>query len=426
MELIIQTFLFVVTFILLFKRDRFCSLFYAALFIYLLPVEVMSGYLPFLLRDDFGSETYMPFLIFSTLSLFGFWTYVYSRAKSKRTVSCVREVKYSITKNTRRVKFVYCLIIVLLLTQALVIALSFNDISYQNLISVDYKKTKPLLVAGTNLFMYSKYVSLLLLFKHLVSTGPERKLSLVLFLWSLGQNFLYGTLAGSRSGLLAIVLAIGFAIFGYQKVSLKNIIKLGAVGFIVLVALQQVRNLRSEEAASEAVEYAILQNDYAAPGQLTLAAIKYDAVDPIEVIVSNVCRSFPLASYPYLYLTMTEIFLPGMADEANSMGFYIFSEGYMFGGMLGFLYNAIVIGALLMYWRRMGRTNNILFNLFILSLMISCFFGMVRAQSVWFIRYLWLSIIPMVFLYSWFMNVTIDYKRLLLPRNATPHKKMAN
>ena len=162
-------------------------------------------------------------------------------------------------------------------------------------------------------------------------------------------------------------------------------------------------------------EYAILQNDYAAPGQLTIAAIKYDAVDPVEVVMSNIWRTIPFADYPYLYVTMTEIFLPGLVDEANAMGFYTFTEGYMFCGMLGFIYNAIVVGWLLLYWRRIGRTNNKLFNLFVLSLMVSCFFGMVRAQTVWFVRYLWLSIIPMTILYSWFMGIKIDLKRLLLP-----------
>lgn len=415
MEIIIQALIFAITFVMLFKRDRFCSIFYIILYIYLLPVEIMSGYIPFLLREDFGDETYMPFYIFSSLSLLGFWLFVYVKSRTKKHNRCVGEINNIKDTVTGKVQFVYFIIISLLVAQAIIIALSFNDISYQNLAMVDYKKTRPLLVAGANMFMLSKHFSLLLLFRHMTASGAERKYTMFLFLWAIIQNLLYGTLAGSRSGLLAIVVAIVFAVYGFKKVSLKNFVKFGIIGVLIFVALQQVRNFRSGGAVeNEAVEYAILQNDYAAPAQLTLAAIKYDAVDPIEVLISNFSRSFPLANYPYLYVTMTEVFLPGLVDEANAMGFYIFSEGYMFGGILGFLYNAIVIGFFLMYWRRLGRTNNKLFNIFILSLMISCFFAMVRAQSVWFIRYLWLSVVPMAFLYSWFMNVKINYKKWLL------------
>lgn len=379
----------------------------------MLPVEIISGYFPFLLRENFGNDTYLPYFTFSTLSLFGFWLFVFVKSRAKKVVNCVRNGIASNSRLTGKMKFVYVVIVSMLTIQAIIIAMSFNDISYQHLASVDYKRTRPLLIWGTTMFMFSKHISLLLLFKLITARGGERIFSMSLFLWAIFQNLLYGVLAGSRSGLLAIIVAIVFAVYGYRKVSLKNFIKFGIIVLLVLISLQQVRNLRKGSVESDEQEYAILQNDYAAPGQLTIAAIKYDAIMPLEVMKSNICRSFPNVSYPYLYVTMTEIFLPGLVNEANSMGFYIFTEGYMFCGMLGFIYNAIVIGILVMYWRRMGRTNNNLFNIFILSLMISCFFGMVRAQSVWFIRYLWLSIIPMVILYSWFMNVKINYKNLL-------------
>lgn len=416
MELIVQTIFFFVTFLLLFRRDRFCSIYYAALFLYMLPVEVICGYYPFLLKEDFGSETYLPYYTFSTLSLFAFWIFVYIKSKSNKFIRCIRETKEYRDSGVGKMKFVYFFVISILAIQGIIIALSYNDISYQNLANVDYKKTRPLLVAGSTMFMISKYISLLLLFKYKTANGGERKKSLFLLVWALSQNFLYGTLAGSRSGLLAIMIAILFALYGHSKLSLKNIIKFGVISFVLLFALQEVRNFRSGGSMeSEMEEYAILQNDYAAPGQLTIAAIKYDAVDPVEVVLSNICRSVPFANYPYLYVTMTEIFMPGLVDEANAMGFYTFTEGYMFCGMLGFIYNAIVVGWLLLYWRRIGRTNNLLFNLFVLSLMVSCFFGMVRAQTVWFVRYLWLSIIPMTILYSWFMGIKVDYKKLLLP-----------
>lgn len=416
MELVIQIVFFLFTFVLLFRRDRFCSIFYAALYLYLLPVEVIYGYYPFLLKDAFGKESYWPYYTFSSLSLFSFWLFVFFKVKSKKTIFCITEMGVSTNSISDRAKMVYMIIICILLLQVITIGLSYNDISYQNLASVDYKKSRPLLVFGSFLFMVSKYFSLLILFKYKATKGVEKKFCLFLLLWSLFQNFLYGTLAGSRSGLLAIIIALIFAMYSYRKLTIKNIVKFGVLFLVLFLALQEVRNFRSGGAIdNDMEEYAILQNDYASPGQLTIAAIEYNAIDPIEVVSSNLCRIFPFVDYPYLYITMTEIFLPGLVDEANALGFYTFTEGYMFCGMLGFLYNALVVGGLLMYWRRMGRTNNKLFNLFILSLMISCFFSMVRAQSVWFIRYIWLTIMPMAILYSWFFNIKIYYKKLFLP-----------
>lgn len=414
MELILQAFFFVVTFWLLFRRDRFCSIFYLILYIYTLPVEICSGYLPFLLKFDFGKEVYFPFYVFSTLSIFAFWLFVFLKSRTHRIINCVGDLAQHKSINSNKAKLVYYIIVCILIVQGIIILLSLGDISYHHLTSVDYKKSHPLLIAGSAMFLVSKPLALLLLFKYLSSKSFERKFCLFLLLWNISQNFLYGTLAGSRSGILSIMLALFFAVYGYRKVSLKNLIKVGAIGLVSIGLLQGVRSFRSEGEVDDKIEeYAILQNDYADPGLTTLAAIKYEVTEPIEVIFSNIARIFPFVDYPYLYITITEIFAPGLADEANALGFYIFTEGYMFCGIPGFIYNAIVIGGLLLYWRRLGRTNNKLFNLYILSLMISFFFAMVRAQSVWFIRNLWQFIIPMVILYSWFMNIRINYKKLL-------------
>lgn len=414
MELIIQAVFFVITFWMLFRRDRFCSIFYLILYIYMLPVEICSGYLPFLLKIDFGKEVYYPFYVFSTLSIFTFWFFVYLKSKPHRNIYCIEELRQQRRMGSNRPILVYFIIICILLVQGAIIWLSFSDISYYNLTSVDYKKSHPLLIAGSVMFLISKPLVLLLFFKYLSSKLFERKFCMLLLLWAILQNFLYGTLAGSRSGILSIMVALLFAIYGYRRISLKNVIKVGTVGLVAIGVLQGVRSFRSEGGMDEKVEeYAILQNDYADPAMATLGAIKYEVIDPIEVISSNTTRIFPFIDYPYLYITVTEIFAPGIADEANAFGFYIFTEGYMFSGMIGFFYNAFVIGLLLLYWRRIGRTNNKLFNLYVLSLMISFFFAMVRAQSVWFIRNLWQFVIPMIILYSWFMNIKINYKKLL-------------
>lgn len=399
---------------MLFKRDRFCSIFYAVLFLYLLPVEICSGYLPFLLKIEFKDNVYWPFYWFSTFSFFSLWFFVFVKSKSKNNICCVKENNCIEKKRSIKVRLAYFIIIFILLIQCLVILLSFGDISYQHLASVEYKKSHPLLTFGSMLFLVSKPLILLLLFKYLSSIRFERRFCMLLLLWSISQNFMYGTLAGSRSGILSILIAVIFAIYGQMKVSLKNSIKMGFVALAILGIMQGIRSFRTEGDVNVGYEeYAILQNDYADPAMTTLAAIEYNAIDPIEVIISNVTRIFPFVDYPYLYITITEMFAPGLADEANAFGFYIFTEGYMFAGMLGFIYNVIIIGGLLLYWRRLGRTNNKQYNIFILALMMSFFFAMVRAQSVWFIRNLWQYIIPISILYSWLMNIKINYKKLL-------------
>ncbi len=419
MELIIQAFIFMVTFVLLFRRDRFCALFYFILYLYMLPDEVCCGYFPFLLQMGEVGRIYVPFYIYSSLSIFLFWFVLYKCAGRGRTITCIYgstnyQSRY-MNRNAIRVRMVYMLIFLTLLSQMIFMYACFEDISYHHLASVEYKSSHPLLDTASTLHDISYPMIFLLLFKVRLFKKKKRIFCIFLLLWALVQNTYFGILAGSRSSLLAILMGVLFIFYGNKKVSIGLLVKILIVGATTAFVFSNIRFTRSGGAEDDsAKEYVLLQQDYIGPEINTIAAFKYDVIIPVELISSNFMKIFPFNDYPYLYITMADIFAPGTSDANAGYGFYLFTEGYLFAGKLGFLYNGIFLAFLLFIWRRLGRTNDPNFNTFIMAVMISFFFAMVRSQSSSFFRNMWSQLLPMAFLYSWFMGVGVNYKRLFL------------
>lgn len=138
----------------------------------------------------------------------------------------------------------------------------------------------------------------------------------------------------------------------------------------------------------------IFHNDYYAPAHMLFAAIAYDFVRPMEVIKSNSANAFILLNYPYLHETVTDLFRLNVANRAQGYAFYIFTEGWMAFGKLGFIYNWIIPTAGLMLWRNIARTNNPLINNVIIAVMACMMINLVRSQSSFFIKYIYTFAVP--------------------------------
>jgi hypothetical protein len=100
-----------------------------------------------------------------------------------------------------------------------------------------------------------------------------------------------------------------------------------------------------------------------------------------------------------------------------SYAFFIFAEGFMFMGWWGFLYNGFVPSTLLYVWRRIGKVKDSEYAL-VLSSILACYsVDFVREQSSYFVRYLWLYLLPNMILYACLTGVKkkdelgIDEKR---------------
>ena len=139
----------------------------------------------------------------------------------------------------------------------------------------------------------------------------------------------------------------------------------------------------------------ILFKDYFAPGHILIAAMHYNFVDPVNVVLSNFYNSLILMDYPYLQTAVGDSLVEGSSSRSTGFAMYIFSEGYMFAGWLGFIYNGVVVSSGIVLWRWFSRSDNIFYNAFIIGLTASQLANIARSQSSYFVKDMY-----MVFMFS--------------------------
>ena len=222
-------------------------------------------------------------------------------------------------------------------------------------------------------------------------------------------SFVYNILSGSRSDILAITLGLVLIWMYGRKIRFKQILILGLVAIIFLILAGLAFALRGGSNDGTLAE-TLLQQDYSGPAYNILAVIGKDIVDPLLVVKSQFLKLFPLLGGDWLYMPIGKRAFSGVEmSGSQSMGFHPFVEGYMFAGFIGFIYNGIVVGLGLMLWKRFMSTNDERFNRYMFAVMGCLFFALVREQTIWFVRYIYYSFIPAVFVYSRLSNIEIHY-----------------
>lgn len=140
----------------------------------------------------------------------------------------------------------------------------------------------------------------------------------------------------------------------------------------------------------------IVRNDYYAPAHMLFATVAFDFVDPMVVIRSNSANALILFGQPYLQQIVTELFRSDIATRSAGYAFYIFTEGWMFAGPWGVLYNALIPSAGLWLWNKLSSTDDRFTNLLAQMLVASMLINVTRGQSSYFIKYLYTFILPNV------------------------------
>jgi len=225
----------------------------------------------------------------------------------------------------------------------------------------------------------------------------------VLFLLAEIVLFLAIAIKSGNRNLLAALL-MGILLFEYGYISIMNLKKVLSyilviviiLGFFVLIEYSRVENSSYQDAPIYAH---LIQKDYFFPSHMLLAAIDLNYVDIFEVMKSNFSNSLIKLNYPYLQSIITDLLNPGIATRSQSMAFYIFTEGYIAFGFLGFFYNGIFILGLLMIWRIMSLSKNYYYNLFILSLISTQIVNVVRSQSSYLVKDMYIFFIPTAVLF---------------------------
>jgi hypothetical protein len=205
----------------------------------------------------------------------------------------------------------------------------------------------------------------------------------------------------NRTDALSLGLAIGTLEYlkarsaGMSLKKIFSVVVIFVAGIFVLSLLEDARNLGRPGSGVER----LVNQDYFSPSHILITAMANEYSDILEVLSSNVANSLVLLSHPYLQQTVMDLFIPGIASRSQGYAFYILAEGYLAFGNLGFIYNGLVVALGVALWRKLASSNNGVFNMFLFALIATQFANVVRGQSSYFVKDLYVFFLPAMILF---------------------------
>ena len=393
---------FLVTFVLLWRRDAFYTAIYGFLFIYTIFTQFGYSQRPEYSQSIgayFGTDVFLVYYWFVVCCFLVF--FALSFLFSRKISSCA----YYHVAHGRPPLGGWLFVGGTLLHWGCVglFAIRYADVlTYDNVANDEYMASQ---WWGVRAYIVAlKWMSpSLLLNYYMLRTRQGRRVGWCLFSFGI-LVFCYATgHIGNRTDLLALFIGItGFELYAAREgsgVSLKKVGALILAGGAFLAVVVGVTRLRApDEVGGKTLEENLVVSDYYAPSHMLLAAIAFDYVDPLEVFRSNLNNTIVRRDYPYLQAPVTDLFRPGLTTRSASYAFYVFTEGYLVCGFLGFLYSGVVVFLGTSLWRGLSRSDSSVFNAFMFMLTVSFSANLVRGQSSYFVKYVYTFIAPSVFL----------------------------
>lgn len=347
----------------------------------------------------FGSDEYLDYFIFYLVSLFlSFITFfLMSAILSKRGM-----VLYRITQERENVGvyWIYVFLYSLFLSGlSLLFLRNYHLVDYSSAPSGDFG----LLIAlykYLTVFCFVHYASIFLS----RSSGilKPRRMVVLLTIASFTLEVFISAKIGSRTDLLALILGIVFLhLFkASRQGGLKKLIfRVLVVVTPLMLMLFSMEYIREENARYNGLAEAIIFKDYFAPLHILFATMHYDLIDPINVIKSNFYNSLVMMGYPYLQTDIGNMLIEGSSSRSTGYAMHIFSEGYMFSGWSGVVYNSLVITIGVSIWRILSLSSSFSFNCFAIGLVAMQLANISRGQSMYFIKDLYLIFVPAIILF---------------------------
>lgn len=409
--LVIEFFFCMFGAVYLFKRDIQYAFFWIALYLYSTPALIGYYFFPALsgsVYAYFGEEYWYNYYIFITLSMICFFicTCFYINRLQRKVYR--RKILVKFTWEGKSAPFIPLTIIWgMNIIQIINLGVNFDAIGYQNASSSNF-----LTAISALCFQISVgYILILYLFlrsKEASKQGIYRYVFTALII-SLSVFCAYGFLSGNRHNLLEVVIGILFIEIKLKYFNKKTVIKYVAFMIGILVFFAMIRSTRSgvDFEFGFSLEN-LLSNDYYAPAHMLFAAMYYQVIEPVRVITTNIGNCILGLHYDVLQMDIMRYMVPwDVDDKSKTYAMYIFTEGYVFMGDFGFLYNGILISTLLYFWKKFASTENTLYSLFLVAMMSAYTIDLVRTQTFAFIKILMIYILPNIFLYS----LLVGYKK---------------
>jgi hypothetical protein len=430
-SIVTYTFASATILLVIWRRDVFFAVFMTLLVLYSIVTQWSYFFLPeisnLLVKMYFGVEPLTKASIFSTLSMIALllgYSYIYCPITKSKLIRM---------HHTRRNPVIF--ILVSFICASLLIVGYFyyrENLSYQN--SSDDQLLAQLGKLYTAFIQIYKFSALTILVMYAVLRKSIMRsltgsfLTLVLLLTTV-FFFMVTTIGlGNRIDALSLVFGImGFEYFNainnaekaekavHAKLFLpKNTTKTSStriwlvlIAFLVLALLlltilQQARadrhGLLDQIGLSPLLEI-IIVNDYFAPFHLLIGAMAINYIDPLSVLLSNFANSLMFLNVDFIQFYVVNHWNPGSVTRTASPAFFVFTEGFIFLGWLGFIYNGIVCSMGIALWRLFSITSDKGFNAMAFSITVAVATTVPRSQSSYFIKNVYLSFLPALAIY---------------------------
>jgi len=406
---------FIVTFWLILRtHDDLFAIFYAFLFVYTVFTQIGYVFYPDLAAEGlvyFGVTPFYSYWLFVFLSFAAILAvfFMLNSVRKKRLLAQPSVVYF--IRLPRWIFFLatglYVFVLAVIFTQ------NYQQIQYANIENI---------WIGFMINWQPVVVLLLYMKMRRWSQGNAKLVATVLWLLALSLFVVISVRAGQRLGgvslivgtavfelspfmhtlrknrmriLKIIVIAGGFLFFASRVVALRN----EYAGAVPISALSKLFMFERNDTSFDPRN--LIRNDYFAPSSLIFSSMRYQWVHPLEVLRSNLYNSIVFTKYPYLSNILSEVTNPSYTfSRSESYGYYLLTEGFNFAGWWGIIYNAIMVNVGFGLWRLFASSRNKPFDLGMTSVLSVLVITIVRGQSVYFVRSIYLTIVPAVFLVS--------------------------
>ena len=388
--------------VVLYRREKLFGVYFFALFVYTVFSQIGYLYVPDLSAQIFAYfgegvwRTASIFIICSAITLLCFLRYAsfYVEQAIKGMTSSL-SIYSTPGRSSRRVVCGY--FICTLVMEWLLFAVRYQNISWDSAQQEDLFSSLPLvgmfvllvkLSVGTNIALYCSA-------RQARTTGVSRYTVPLLLLISLASFLVFTFKLGNRTDNIALALGVSVFEISQVRLGLRHFVIAGVLATVLVGYLNILEASRYSEAPSDTDFLTkMLVKDYFAPAHVLFAAVAFDVVEPVTVASSNVSNALMFLKQPYLQADVMERFFPGGATRNASYGFYALTEGYMFAGFWGFVYNGLVLGLMLSLWMTLSKTSSKHLNMFLMALSGSMVINLVRGQSSYFVKYLYTYVLP--------------------------------
>lgn len=412
-----QIFLLVIQFMVIavlvwktYKRDKVQAVFIAGIYIYTVFTEINYAFYPAFIGRYIYVNTEYWFRFYMFVSLSFLCLYIFAALMDHIKLHFTIKVTDKPNRFYLIPTFVYNSVLVV---SIIIIFLHWNEMSYTSNVLKQYSSS---IAFVRKLNDWNVYYFLIMLTAARCATDSRKKrwfsTSSALCFCAL---LLFTYRNGDRSVIVLCLIGLFIYYFFDKQLSFKNIRKMLPFVAIAFAYLFFVRLSRSNGSMTYELVRTFLQDDYAFPGMTLIAVIQDAFIHPIAVIKAFITKASFVFSGEYLYWIVYKAEFPIFIQQALAtgtnpgIGFHIFTEGYVFAGFGGFLYNGLMISIHLKLWKFLYTTNDSQTNTVMAAIIAGVFILGIRTETVYFVRNFVFFMIPAIIIYILTCNKKIRF-----------------